>query len=130
MYTYIHSILSKSFYLVSGISLINQNFLNLLCGQSLKSIKQTNEYYFEEDCYITEISNSIDDEALSIARARVEPGAKTKLHCLKEITERYVILSGEGLVEVGSTIAQSVNVGDVVIIPPMCPQKITNTGKR
>ncbi|MGI9227288.1 MAG: cupin domain-containing protein, partial [Gammaproteobacteria bacterium] len=79
-------------------------------------------------CYITEISNSTDDIEVSIARARVEPGVTTKLHCLKEVTERYVILDGEGLVEIDSTESYIVAVGDVVIIPPMCSQKITNTG--
>ena len=95
----------------------------------IKSTDLTNEFYFEEGCYITEISNSADDPKLSIARARLKPGTKTKLHCLKNITERYVILNGEGLVEIATESPRQVHVGDVAIIPPMCPQKITNTGK-
>ena len=94
----------------------------------IKSMESVNEYFFEEGCYITEISNSIDDIELSIVRARVAPGVTTKLHCLKEVTERYVILNGEGLAEIGSIEPYKVTVGDVVIIPSMCPQQITNTG--
>lgn len=95
----------------------------------IKPMEPANEYFFEEGCYITEISNSVDDLEVSIARARVEPGVTTKLHCLREVTERYVILNGEGLVEIGSIEPYRVGVGDVVIIPPMCSQKITNIGK-
>ena len=58
----------------------------------IKRSQEVSEYYFEEGCYITEISNSADDDNLSIARARVEPGKATKLHCLKQTSERYVIL--------------------------------------
>ena len=95
----------------------------------IKSLEYTDEYYFEEGCYITEISNSADDPELSIARARIEPGTTTKLHCLKNIAERYVIVYGEGLVEIASESPHLVCVGDVVLIPPMCPQRITNTGE-
>lgn len=95
----------------------------------IKLIEHVNEYYFEEGCFITELSNSNDDHELSIARARVEPGATTKLHCLKGVTERYVIISGVACVEVGNEAPHSVSGGDVVIIPAMCSQKITNTGK-
>lgn len=94
----------------------------------IKPFDLANEFYFEEGCYIIEICNSNDDPELSIARARLEPGVTTKLHRLQNIIERYVIIEGEGLVEVGSLSPQKVRVGDVVIIPPMCPQRITNTG--
>ncbi|WP_148863543.1 cupin domain-containing protein [Marinobacter fonticola] len=87
------------------------------------------EYFFEEGCYILEMANSADDPALSIARARVEPGRVTRLHTLAEQVERYVILDGEGLVEIGDALAETVTVGDVVIIPPGHPQRIRNTGE-
>ena len=89
---------------------------------------ETAEYYFEEGCYILELSNSEQDPQLSIARARVKPGMSTRLHRLSALVERYVILSGMGSVEVGDLPTQSVSAGHVVIIPPNCPQKITNTG--
>ncbi len=82
-----------------------------------------------EGCFITELSNSADDPAVSIARARVEPGVTTRRHRLQGITERYFIISGKGRVEIGDLPPQEVNSGDVVLIPPMCPQRIANIGK-
>ena len=89
-----------------------------------------NEYWFDEGCFILELSNSPEDPELSIARARVLPGMTTRWHRLSGITERYVILKGEGSVEVGAGEPMTVHPGDVVLIPPMCPQRITNTGIR
>ena len=86
------------------------------------------EFYFPEGCYITEVSNSCDDPDLSIARARVLPGVTTKWHRLKNTAERYVILSGEGRVEVGDLPPETVRPGDTVIIPPLCRQRIANIG--
>lgn len=87
-----------------------------------------NEYWFAEGCFILELSNSPADPALSIARARVLPGGQTRWHLLHAISERYVIQSGVGSVEVGDLAPQSVAAGDVVIIPPGCRQRIRNTG--
>jgi len=60
--------------------------------------------------------------------ARVEAGVTTRWHRLKGITERYFIISGKGLVEIGEQSPQEVTAGDIVLIPPMCRQRITNTG--
>jgi len=87
------------------------------------------EFYMAEGCFITELSNSADDPDVSIARARVEPDVTTRRHRLKGITERYYIVSGKGRVEIGDLPPREVNPGDVVLIPPMCPQRITNIGK-
>jgi len=86
------------------------------------------EYYFEEGCFITELSNSPDDPEVSIARARVEPGKTTRWHRLRDTVERYVIVQGSGLVDVGELAAEQVGVGDTVIIPCGCKQRISNTG--
>jgi len=97
---------------------------------SLDLKSKLDEYYFEsEGCYITELSNSEDDPDLSIARARVEPGVTTSWHRLKNTTERYCILSGVGIAEVGEATQRKVGSGDVVLIPPMQRQRITNIGK-
>jgi mannose-6-phosphate isomerase-like protein (cupin superfamily) len=96
-----------------------------------ETIKQQNikeEFYTPEKCYITELSNTPDDPDVSIARARVEPGVTTRWHRLKETFERYVIISGRGIVEIGKLPPQEVIAGDFVLIPPMCRQRITNTG--
>jgi len=86
------------------------------------------EYFFAEGCHIIELSNTVDDPEVSIARARVEPGVTTRLHRLHGVTERYVILQGKGLVDVGAQQGRAVTLGDVVVIPPLSPQRITNVG--
>jgi mannose-6-phosphate isomerase-like protein (cupin superfamily) len=96
--------------------------------ESIRKQNLSSEFYISEGCYIVELSNSPDDEDLSIARARVEPGVTTRWHRLKVSTERYCILSGEGRVEIGDRPPETVRPGDVVIIPPMCRQRISNTG--
>ena len=82
-----------------------------------------------EGCHITELSNTPEDPDLSIARARVTPGQVTRWHRLRDTTERYVILEGCGKVELGNMEAQTVHPGDVVLIPPGCPQRIRNPGE-
>jgi len=86
------------------------------------------EFYTSEKCFITELCNSDDDPDASIARARIEPGITTEWHRLKDTSERYVIISGKGLVEVGDLPAQGLKPGDTVFIPALCRQRITNTG--
>jgi mannose-6-phosphate isomerase-like protein (cupin superfamily) len=86
------------------------------------------EYYFKEGCHILELANTPEDPDISIARARVAAGVSTRLHRLHGIAERYVILEGNGLVEVDGRPAQPVGPGDVVIIAPLCPQRISNPG--
>ncbi len=88
-----------------------------------------NEYHTSERCHILEMSNSPVDEALSIARARVEPGVTTAWHRVADTAERYVILEGEGLVELEGMTPEKVADGDVVLIPPNVEQRITNTGE-
>jgi mannose-6-phosphate isomerase-like protein (cupin superfamily) len=94
----------------------------------IKKCDLSTEYFFAEGCFITEISNSADDPAVSIARARVEPGKTTRWHYLNGTVERYVILEGVGSVEIGSLDAKQVKPGDVVIIPAGERQRISNTG--
>ena len=87
------------------------------------------EYYTEERCHIIETANDANDEQVSIARARVEPGITTAWHKLIGVTERYVIVSGQGCVELGDMDPVDVAEGDVVRIPADTPQRITNTGE-
>ncbi len=86
------------------------------------------EFFTPELCFINELSNSSNDPELSIARARVAAGVTTRWHRLKGTTERYVILEGQGRVEVDDSPPQEVGPGDVVLIPPLCRQRITNLG--
>jgi mannose-6-phosphate isomerase-like protein (cupin superfamily) len=87
------------------------------------------EFYIDEGCFINELSNSDTDPEVSIARARVLPGATTRWHRLAGTAERYVLLSGTGRVEIGRLPAQDVGPGDVVLIPPGSRQRITNLGR-
>ena len=96
---------------------------------SIRKYDPEKEYFTEERCYITELSNSADDPELSIAHARVEPGVTTRWHRLADTTERYFILSGEGRVEIGDLPPRIVEAGDIVIIPPLCRQRIANIGQ-
>ncbi|QDT91796.1 cupin domain-containing protein [Gimesia algae] len=89
---------------------------------------EQDEYFFEEGCFILEMSQADIDPEVSIARARVEPGRTTRFHRLKGTFERYIMLSGTGLVEVGNYEPTKVYPGDVVRIPPMTDQRITNIG--
>ena len=84
------------------------------------------EFDTPEKCSILELSNIPDDPAASIARARLAPGVTTRWHRLADTTERYVIIQGRGQVEVGTLPPHKVGVGDVVLIPPFCRQRITN----
>lgn len=86
------------------------------------------EYFFREGCFINELSNSEADPAVSIARVRVEPGQVTRWHTLAGIAERYLILEGEGEVEVGRLPGQRVTEGDLVRIAPGERQRIRNSG--
>jgi mannose-6-phosphate isomerase-like protein (cupin superfamily) len=90
---------------------------------------QDNEYFFKEGCFITELHNTPADPAVSVARARVEPGRTTRWHALTATWERYVLLQGSGRVEIGEDAPREVGPGGVVLIPPGCRQRITNTGR-
>jgi mannose-6-phosphate isomerase-like protein (cupin superfamily) len=93
---------------------------------AVRRLDPATEVSTSENCHIVEVSNSGADPDLSIARARVAPGVTTRWHRLDGIAERYVILSGQGRVEVGGLPPTMVQSGDVVLIPPMCRQRITN----
>ncbi|MFC2096922.1 cupin domain-containing protein [Bacteroidota bacterium] len=95
----------------------------------IKRNKLCKEYYFEEGCYISEISNDNGDEDVSIAQVRVEPGMSTEWHRLTGVSERYLIISGQGRVEVEDIEPADLSKGDVVRIPGGKVQRITNTGE-
>jgi mannose-6-phosphate isomerase-like protein (cupin superfamily) len=94
----------------------------------IRPLDTDSEYYFEEGCFIIEMANSANDPDVSIARARVDPGKSTRWHQLGNTTERYVIIEGQGQVEIGKELKKEVRPGDVVIIPPDQRQRISNTG--
>lgn len=97
--------------------------------KTIKRYRQHKEYYFTEGCFINELWNTIEDENVSIARARLVSGETTKWHQLEGIAERYVILEGKGVVEVGNNAPSDVKPGDVVMIPAGTRQRIRSTGQ-
>jgi mannose-6-phosphate isomerase-like protein (cupin superfamily) len=92
--------------------------------------RQAGEVLIREGCYISELSNSEADPGLSIAQARVPPGATTEWHYLSATDERYLILEGEGVVEIEGLQPTTVRHGDVVLIPAGSRQRITNSSRR
>jgi len=95
---------------------------------TIERFQRDSEFYIEEGCHITELHNSTADPDCSIARARLEPGRATRLHCLRGIVERYVILEGCAEVRTGNETLQTVQPLDVVNIPAGVAQNIVNTG--
>lgn len=97
---------------------------------TVKRIDLGSEFYTPEKCFIIELSNASDDPDVSVARARVLQGVTTRWHRLVGTIERYVILEGNGRVEVGDVPPQDVGAGDVVVIPALCRQRVTNIGQK
>lgn len=95
---------------------------------SIKHLDSTAEFFIDEGCFVIENTTTDEDPLLSIARCRVTPGNTTRWHRLHNVTERYVVHTGEGLVEVGDLPPTRVKPGDTVVIPPGCRQRIRNTG--
>ena len=91
---------------------------------------QAREVLIREGCFIRELSNSEADPELSIAQARVPPGATTEWHRLSGTDERYLILEGEGVVEIEGLQPTTVRHGDVALIPAGCRQRITNSSNK
>ncbi|MCX4187291.1 cupin domain-containing protein [Methylophaga sp. OBS4] len=106
-----------------------KTFYHWRMSAQIKRFDPDKEYFFVEGCFINELSNSSQDPDVSIARARVTPGVTTHWHRLSATTERYVILEGQGEIEMGDNTPEPLGAGDVVIIPPQTRQRITNTGQ-
>lgn len=82
------------------------------------------EFFTDERCYITELCNTSFSPDGSLALARVESGTKTQLHSLSDTKEVYIVVDGEGLMEVDGE-AFSIASGDQVVIPAGVSQCVT-----
>jgi mannose-6-phosphate isomerase-like protein (cupin superfamily) len=89
---------------------------------------ENNEFETPELCRILESWNDESDPSVSIARATVKPGITTQPHLLEGVVERYLVISGNGNVQIGDLPPQEVRPGDVVVIPACISQQVTNTG--
>ena len=87
------------------------------------------EFHTEEGYYVTEWWNSPDDPALSVARMRVEPGATTSAYALHGITERFLFLSGHGIVEIDERLYE-VGPGDGLLVKAGARRRVSNRGDR
>jgi mannose-6-phosphate isomerase-like protein (cupin superfamily) len=85
------------------------------------------EFPTDERCFITEQLNLDESPEASLALARVPPGVTTQLHSVEGTIERYVLVSGIGVMEVGGETA-TVGPGDRVIVPAGVAQRVSNTG--
>ena len=83
----------------------------------------------DEGCFILQSWGLPADGSLSLARARVEVGQRTRWHRLHGVREIYLITEGSGLVELGGEAPRRVGVGDLVHIPPELPQRIAQEGR-
>ena len=86
------------------------------------------EFYIEENCFITELINASDTPKCSVSKARVEVGAATQPHALRDTDELYYILAGRGEMEIDGFITGTAEQGDLVFIPQNARQCIRNTG--
>jgi len=89
-------------------------------------------FYTQERCFIVEQMNTPECPDVSLAQCRVAPGVTTQLHSLT-VAEHYVVQQGSGIMELGGTVPGqrqvfTVGVGDCVLIPADCAQRIRNTG--
>lgn len=98
--------------------------------ERVKHYRAESEFAFREGCFINELSNSPGDPLVSIARARLPAGQTTRWHHLTDIIERYLILEGEGRVEIGDGLVEQVRYGDAVLIPQGVRQRITALGQQ
>ncbi len=87
------------------------------------------EFCTDDHYYVTEWWNSPEDPALSVARLRVAPGVSTRAYRLRGVTERYLFLSGHGLIEIDGT-NREVEPGDGLLIKAGSWRCITNMGER
>jgi len=85
------------------------------------------EFPTEERCTITELLNEPACPEVSLALARVAPGVTTRLHAVAGTVERYVVLAGEGIVEVDGETAR-ITPGDRVLVPAGVAQRVAATG--
>jgi mannose-6-phosphate isomerase-like protein (cupin superfamily) len=98
-------------------------------GTIISRPDEADEFMTDENVYILESWRSPADPSLSIARARLAPGATSVPHILVGTAERYVIIDGVGALEVAGLGGRRVGPGDVVFFPPGRPQTITNVGE-
>ncbi|MEC9247822.1 MAG: cupin domain-containing protein [Pseudomonadota bacterium] len=97
----------------------------------IKYAKNKISYATNDGCNIYEILHPESDNVqtpYSFAFAKVKPHSRPKNHSLTH-TEIYYIIEGVGFVTIGYESAEVVK-GDLVFIPPLINQLISNEGSQ
>ncbi|MCH7548116.1 MAG: cupin domain-containing protein [Candidatus Krumholzibacteriota bacterium] len=95
----------------------------------IRRIGERVEFTAGDNTKLREVFNPLKetlDLRYSFAVARVAPGQTTFLHRLRN-SEVYHILGGTGEMRVDDE-REAVAAGDVIYVPPLASQQITNTG--
>jgi len=96
----------------------------------LKSVEAISSFIAGDNTIIKELlhpKNEAVDIDYSLALADVEVGLQSEPHILKNQSELYFILQGEGVVYIGEE-SKKMKKGDFVWIPEGVKQYIVNTG--
>lgn len=96
----------------------------------VRNTKDIEPFITKDGSKIKEIFHPSNSQVknMSDAEARVEPGKTTKFHYHQNSEEIYVILEGEGVMEIEEE-KRRVKKGDHVLIPPGKRHRIKNVGK-
>ena len=97
-----------------------------MASPNISHLKDHPEFSTPERCFIVE---TFSEPALSVARARVEPGVTTAWHSVDGTVERYVMAEGHGRMWIGDAEPEDVGPGDLVTIPAGVRQRIQNIGQ-
>lgn len=96
----------------------------------ISDLREAEEFTAGDGCTLRELLHPGKQPlalGYSLAHAAVEPGQTTAPHRLKESSEVYFILEGEGLMHIDDEVAP-VRPGQAVYIPPGARQFISNLG--
>lgn len=99
-------------------------------GVIIRDLIDSEEFTAGDGCRLKELIHGDKDPFeldYSLARAVVAPGQATALHRLRESSELYYIMAGEGVMHVDGA-EDRVKPGQAVYIPPGSSQFIENTG--
>lgn len=96
----------------------------------IKHLSDCEEFIAGDESVLRQIFNPLESNLelrYSFAHAVVKPENITLFHCLKNSSEVYYIIKGEGIMYINDE-QEKVSSGDMVYIPPFSKQRIKNTG--
>ncbi|MEE8105382.1 MAG: cupin domain-containing protein [Planctomycetota bacterium] len=96
----------------------------------LKRLQDSEEILANDGCRLRELlhrDRDSVDEPYSLAWATIDPGKSTLPHRLREQSELYWVVSGQGRIHVGEE-TSAVHPGDAILVPKNELQWIENAG--